>query len=638
MSEHAKTQFYYFAMILSLCVIGVFAIQPKLIDRGLAFLGLGASETEEPPDLSPYPVLSESDLAPKMADSFLFAPTQTSSPLGTPLAEPASVQGLYATLVSNVSPTNEMSELTRNEERFESHPSVSPSGFADMAGDMANTPVSSAVLEDATHNAAAPSLLVIPALTVPLNTESAAPFAPAPSVVPSVPPTNDFTVPDETGFEPHSDIHGIGFASDFSIPNVSDSSAISSDWSHPTLSPPPAPAAASVFIDPRTGRPQEESIPAPATDPRSTAGMNGVQPPTYRVENGVIVEWLPLPGTEMVARVGTEVILGCDVITQARRDAILQLKEILKKASPEELAKFPQSEREALVEKFTAMGYPAHLDKQIQIALLYSDFVNSQPNEMVAGYEKQFSESYDREIIPKIMEEYGVKTYAELKQLVQNEYGSSLEREKTLIVRQLIAGNWLQRQVEEASGECTHPQMKEYYEAHINDFEFPATVVWEQLSVRIPDISQEQAAYDKIKWMGNSVIQGQPFAVIAQKNSEGPTARAGGLWERTTIGTLRSKVLEKELFTMPQGRLSPILRDDFGFHIVRVLEREETRYTPFTEAQIEIRKRIKNERTKQRQAEYFASLAEKFPVEKTRPTMPEQRNAARPEPIQSPRR
>ncbi len=68
------------------------------------------------------------------------------------------------------------------------------------------------------------------------------------------------------------------------------------------------------------------------------------------------------------------------------------------------------------------------------------------------------------------------------------------------------------------------------------------------------------------------------------------------------------------MFTQPVGQLSPtILETANGLHIIRVLERQEATRTSFPEAQEQIRKRIKQERSAKKAQEYLAKMQRLYP-------------------------
>lgn len=62
------------------------------------------------------------------------------------------------------------------------------------------------------------------------------------------------------------------------------------------------------------------------------------------------------------------------------------------------------------------------------------------------------------------------------------------------------------------------------------------------------------------------------------------------------------------------GKLSQIIEDDDGFHIIRVVQRVDAGRVPFFEAQVEIKEKIKEERRKRHLEEYIVQLREKTRV------------------------
>ena len=202
-----------------------------------------------------------------------------------------------------------------------------------------------------------------------------------------------------------------------------------------------------------------------------------------------------------------------------------------------------------------------------------------------------------------------------------------------------MAMGWIHEQAK-SDKEVTHEQMLEYYYKHIKDYEFQSKVRWEQLQVRFrnapskanaaamaplewdPKTGQMRlksdpskiAAWSTIAEAGNRIIGGQPFAEVAKAMSDGPTKDKGGLHDWTLQGSLASESVDQFLFTSPVGQLSPIIEDERGFQIVRVMERKMAGRTPFTEVQQEIKKRIKQERSAEAMRAYVAKMQNRVSV------------------------
>jgi parvulin-like peptidyl-prolyl isomerase len=86
---------------------------------------------------------------------------------------------------------------------------------------------------------------------------------------------------------------------------------------------------------------------------------------------------------------------------------------------------------------------------------------------------------------------------------------------------------------------------------------------------------------------------GADFAKLAEKYTEDPGSKdKGGLYENFTKGRM-VKPFEDAAFSVPVGEISDIVETRYGYHILKVVNREkETK--PFDEVKEEIRKKLTN--------------------------------------------
>ncbi len=341
----------------------------------------------------------------------------------------------------------------------------------------------------------------------------------------------------------------------------------------------------------------------------------------FLVSPSVMVEQIPCHGTEMVARVGTQVLLMCDILPQLRRHANMIIAENLKNVPEEKRSEIPEDEKNAFMEQVITANYPPLLQEQIMLTLVYNDFIAAKKKEEIEFFEKRMGEEFDQNEVPRMMKEFKVKNIAELKAYLKDDLGSSLEREKMLNIRAKIAQQWIMFSVKEAEGECTHDEMMDFYTKNHILYEKKGRVRWKELFVLIGK-DGEKAAWDKIQWMGNQIVVSKaPFDKIAEANSDGFTAKNGGIWDWTGEGSFSNAEIEKLLFTLPPNEMSSIIKGPKGLHIVMVVERENANVLPFKDAQPDIRARIKLQRRQKYQDEYVTELKRKYPVKVLRETI-----------------
>ncbi len=299
---------------------------------------------------------------------------------------------------------------------------------------------------------------------------------------------------------------------------------------------------------------------------------------------------------QIVGRVGTEVILYGEIG--------LGVPEV--RAHYKD--RMPADELEAQVEKLLKSRLKPHIETK----LVYLDAKRTIPPDALKNFEKRVGEEFERTQVAQIMKSMKADSRYELEQKLRA-LNSSLEQQKRAFVEQMIAHQWIKQQVK-VDEEVTYQQMLTYYREHLSDYEHPARARWQQLMVRFSRIPDKAEAYRTMAEMGNQVLGGNELAEVARAGSDGPTARSGGLRDWTTEGSLVSQALDRAIFSLPVGQLSPILEDEQGFHIVCVLERNDANRTSFDEAQAGIRKKIRQEREQDQEQTYLAKLWEKTPV------------------------
>jgi parvulin-like peptidyl-prolyl isomerase len=156
--------------------------------------------------------------------------------------------------------------------------------------------------------------------------------------------------------------------------------------------------------------------------------------------------------------------------------------------------------------------------------------------------------------------------------------------------------------------------LKKYYQEHEKDFLLP-----EQIKVRHILIgSLKEATPDereKARARAEAVLQrlnkGEDFARLAGEVSEDQiSAPKGGELAPITLGKTNSEEFEKAAFALKKGETSGVVMTSYGFHIIRLDERQEKRMAPFAEARDFISSKLKAE-LEQKKAQEFVEQAVK---------------------------
>ena len=307
-------------------------------------------------------------------------------------------------------------------------------------------------------------------------------------------------------------------------------------------------------------------------------------------------DFAPCEGTQILARVGSEVVLACEVLPAVNSFIESRKNDI------------PPNQLEAVRKHRTQ----EQLQQIIGYKLIYIDARREVAAESFPGIQAKLADYFDKVEIERLMKLSKANSRDELDEKFRR-IGSSLYREKQAFMERMLAQEWVRQKVK-FEGQIQASDIVAYYREHSEEFEQPAQARWEELMVRFNKYPNKSAAYDAIAQMGNEILHGKALAELAKAKSDGPTAQEGGRRDWTTKGSLVATELDGALFGLPVGELSQIIETKFGFHIIRVVERKEASRTPFVEAQVNIRDKIRENKSKDQYQAFVEKLRTRTPV------------------------
>ncbi|MGL4514973.1 MAG: peptidylprolyl isomerase [Lacipirellulaceae bacterium] len=302
----------------------------------------------------------------------------------------------------------------------------------------------------------------------------------------------------------------------------------------------------------------------------------------------------PMNECEVLARVNGEVIVARDILWEAE----LMLRQRLAKIPEEQRAAAPPQVLVAAKRQLVQQLVFSRLD----MALFYADFRAKSPQANLEKIHESLSVEFDKRELPKLREQLGAKDEAEVNEKLFA-LGTTLEERRQDFYNKMIARSWLTETVK-YNKEVTHEEMLAYYHTNHSKYEFPARAKWEELVARFDRYASQAEAYRAIALMGNAAHQvaaalpaeAPAFGEVAKRSSQGFNAPQGGLYDWTTKGALAAEEVDRLLFELPIGQMSPIVTGPTGFHLVRVVAREEAGVKEFRAVQAKIGETIKNER------------------------------------------
>ncbi len=214
--------------------------------------------------------------------------------------------------------------------------------------------------------------------------------------------------------------------------------------------------------------------------------------------------------------------------------------------------------------------------------------------------------------LPELKKQYGTEDLRELDSMLRKKGSSLLARQRDF-VDQMLGHLYLRGNVNRKP-EVSLSEIITEYEAEKELYYRPERARWEQLTVLNSKFPNEQAARAEIQEMGREAVFGGSMQAVARARSQEVFASKGGVHDWTSRGSLASEALDNQIFTLPLNKISGVIQDKLGFHIIRVLEREAAGYTPRSELQDELRSKIRERKIEDSQRVALNRMRDKVPV------------------------
>jgi peptidyl-prolyl cis-trans isomerase D len=165
----------------------------------------------------------------------------------------------------------------------------------------------------------------------------------------------------------------------------------------------------------------------------------------------------------------------------------------------------------------------------------------------------------------------------------------------------------------------TEGQIKDYYEEHLDTFKEKKQIRARHILFKLPENASKEEE-EKVKKKALEVLkkakEGQDFAELAKKYSEGPTAKDGG-----DLGYFSEnqmvKPFEEAAFKLKKGQISDLVRTSFGYHIIKVEDIKEARTKSLDQVREQIVAEMVKTATSDLAYEKGLSLLDQMPYDTT---------------------
>ncbi len=159
----------------------------------------------------------------------------------------------------------------------------------------------------------------------------------------------------------------------------------------------------------------------------------------------------------------------------------------------------------------------------------------------------------------------------------------------------------------------TDDVLRQYYAQHLSDYRVPdrvkvAHILFKTTGKTPAEIATiEKTAQDVLA----QIKAGANFADMAKKYSEDASASNGGEIGWITRGQT-VKAFEDAAFSMKPGEICPLVKTEYGFHIIKVEDKQTAHLQTFDEVKDSIRSELEKQRLADAQQKLAADLADKL--------------------------
>jgi parvulin-like peptidyl-prolyl isomerase len=180
----------------------------------------------------------------------------------------------------------------------------------------------------------------------------------------------------------------------------------------------------------------------------------------------------------------------------------------------------------------------------------------------------------------------------------ERESGAWDEEESTLLLEQLLVEKYTYDLIKEIKVE--NEEIQEYYAENKREFLLPERVTVSQ--ILLPNEEKAVEIMEKLK--GSDP---EDFRRLAQSQSIGVEASRGGEMGTFALGQLPDE-MEKAIFALNEGEVSPVLESSYGYHIFRLDSRSEPELMSPDQASASIEMKILSQKVKNRLSQHIQNL------------------------------
>ena len=214
-------------------------------------------------------------------------------------------------------------------------------------------------------------------------------------------------------------------------------------------------------------------------------------------------------------------------------------------------------------------------------------------------------------IVDNIKKENKIESDEALQAALKQE-GMTMADLRHQLERQMLVTRVQQTEVM-AKLQVVDSELRVYYDEHPDEFGTTPQITLREMLVAVPvnpqgiNVAQDDDAKAKAEGIRTRLLAGEAFPRLAADFSDSPSKANGGLVGPIDKSAL-SPELQKAIDGLKAGDLTPVLRTERGYQLIKVESVSDVTVKPFDEAKPEISDKIANEKRRGELDKYLDKL------------------------------
>jgi peptidyl-prolyl cis-trans isomerase C len=183
---------------------------------------------------------------------------------------------------------------------------------------------------------------------------------------------------------------------------------------------------------------------------------------------------------------------------------------------------------------------------------------------------------------------------------------------KNMAIQQFIDKEYVQKV------KVPQKEVKDFYVSQPDSFKEPEQVRASHILIKVDpgtDESKKAEARKKLKGIHNKLQKGENFEALAKEYSEGPSGAKGGDLGYFSRGQM-VEPFDEVAFGLSPGRVSDIVETQFGYHLIKVVDKKPEGMMSYEEVKDKLQQYIKQQKVREQVNLSIENLKEKAKVER----------------------